>query len=183
SRADCMTPPKWRPWTRFTCYDLAALVSVVSAQKIQSKSSPPNELVMRLLHAFADTLSVNRHQAAAPLANFSGDEYRLDVARIHQVHDDSRRIVQRPDIETIGPQDDDICFFARTERADLAVEISATSPLDGRKFEDVATRQQRRQVLLAIAPALQHEITLRDGGQPHDREEIRRERHGVIRTE
>jgi hypothetical protein len=40
---------------------ISQFFSVVSAQKIQSKPSAPNKLIMRLLHAFADTLSVNPH--------------------------------------------------------------------------------------------------------------------------
>jgi len=104
------------------------------------KSSAPNDGITRLLHSLADALLVNTHEAAVPLANFSGDKDGLDMARIHEIHDGSWRIVQRPDVETIGPQDEDVRLFARAERADFAVEISTTGTLDGAEFEDLSTR-------------------------------------------
>ena len=105
------------------------------------------------------------------------------MAGVHEIDDCSRRIVERPDIESIGAQDDDVGVLARAQRADLAVEVCTTGTLDGGELEHLPTRQQRRQVLLAVAPTLQDEIALRDGGRSHEREEIRRERHGVIGAE
>src|SRR2546430_510488 len=154
-----------------------------SAQKVHLKSSPLKDRITGLLHESAHALRVDAHEAAAPFANFPGDKDGLHVAGVHEIDDRSRRIVERPDIESIGAQDDDVGVLARAQRAGLAVEVGTTSTLDGGELEHLPTRQQRRQVLLAVAPALQHEIALRDGGRSHEREEIRRERHGVIGAE
>src|SRR5205809_4657423 len=79
-----------------------------SAQKVHLKSSPAQDRITRLLHESAHALRVDAHEAAAPFANFPGDKDGLDVAGVHEIDDRSRRIVERPNIESIGAQDDDV---------------------------------------------------------------------------
>ena len=57
--------------------------------------------------------------------------------------------------EPVGPQHDDVGLLAGRERADLAVEVGAARALDGGELEHVAAGEQRRQVLLAVARALE----------------------------
>src|SRR5262249_55028185 len=61
-------------------------------------------------------------------ANFSGDKDALDVARIHEIHDGSWRIVQRPDVETIGPQDEDVRLFPGLSVPTLPSRLAQRAP-------------------------------------------------------
>ena len=78
---------------------------------------------------------------------------------VHEVYNCSGGIVQRPNIDAVGPQDEEVGLLAGGQPADLAIEIGASRALDGGKLEQLPARQKRRQVLLAAASALQHEMS------------------------
>jgi len=56
---------------------------------------------------------------------------------IHQIDDGHGCIVERPDIEPIGAQHDDIGLLAGGERPDFAVEIGAACTIDSGEFEHI----------------------------------------------
>ena len=77
-------------------------------------------------------------------------------------------------------QHDDVGLLAGRQRADLAVEVGAAGALDGGEFEHVAAGEQRRQVLLALAHALQDMQALQVEGRPHEPEHVLRHRRAVV---
>src|SRR5262249_23800345 len=81
--------------------------------------------VTRLLHHPAHARDVDTNEVAAPLLHLAGDEDAVDIARVHQVDDDARHIVERPDVEPVGAEQDDVGFLAGRERADLVLEMAA----------------------------------------------------------
>src|SRR5713226_4725585 len=114
--------------------------AVASAEQIHPKSGTPDDGIARLLHQSADALPVDADQAASPFAHLAGDEDGLDMAGVHEIHHGSRRIVERPDVESIGLEHHDVGILAGAERPDLAVEVGAASALDGGELEDLPTR-------------------------------------------
>src|SRR5262249_57320434 len=101
-------------------------------------------------------------------------------AWVHEIHHDAGRVGERPAIETIGREYEDIGILARRERADLAVRVRATGPLDGGEFEHVAAGEERRQVLLALARALKDEQALQRERRAHDGEKILSKSHPMV---
>lgn len=105
------------------------------------------------------------------------------MAWVHNANDCARRAVNRPDLGHVRPQQDQIGFLARRKTARLMIEVGTTSALDRREFQYVPRGQQRRQILLAVALALQNQCTLQCHCRAHDRERILRHRRVDVRTE
>ena len=83
---------------------------------------------------------IDSDQASAPLLHLARDEHRLDMARVHQIDHRAERVVDRPEVETVGLQHDDVGILARRQRADLRVEIGAARAL-GRVANSSTSRQ------------------------------------------
>src|ERR1044072_1153970 len=103
---------------------------------------------MRLGCETHDARRVDSDERPAPLLRLAGDEYRLDVARIHKIDHGAEGIAHRPKIEAVGPEHNDVGILARREHADLRIEIGATGALKGREFEHLAAGEKRWNILL-----------------------------------
>src|SRR6266478_9652655 len=144
----------------------------LSTEEVHLKAGPAHHGVARLLSQPEDARRIDAYEVAPPLPRLAGNEHAVDISRVHEIHDRAWRIVERPDIEPVGLEHDDVGFLSGGERADLALEACAASASDRGELEHLPAGQQRRQVLLAVARALEDEQTLEGEGRPHDRKEV-----------
>src|SRR5262249_30203147 len=126
-----------------------------SGEQIDLELGATHDRITRLLYGPDDACDVDADEAAAPFFDLAGNEDRLDVARIHEVHHGAGRVAERPDVEPIGLKHNDIGFLAGRERADLAVDVGAAGTRDCAELQQIAAGEQRRKILLALAGTLQ----------------------------
>src|SRR6266540_5195012 len=112
-------------------------LALSSAEEIDRKAGPAHEGVARLLDRAEHARHVDSHQVAPPLPHLSGDEDGLDMAGVHEVHDRPGCVVERPHVDAVGPQHDDVGVLAGGQRADLVVEVGAARALDRGALEHV----------------------------------------------
>src|SRR5882672_5463045 len=127
------------------------------AKQIHRKAGAAEQTVARVGGKAHHPSRIDADKGAAPFFHAAGDEDGIDMAGVHQIDGGAIGVVERPDVEAIGLQKQDVGILAGRQRADLAFEIGAARALDGGEFEHLATGEQLRRVLLAIADALQDE--------------------------
>src|SRR5258705_7936954 len=98
----------------------ATPVSLLPKQ-IHRKADSAQQTVARIGRKAHHPRRVDADEGAAPFLHAAGDERGIDVTRVHQIDGGAVGVVERPDVEAVRLQEQDVGILAGRQLADFAV--------------------------------------------------------------
>src|SRR3990172_6204078 len=131
-----------------------------------------HHVIAGLVGHFSDPVQIHPQQLPVAFQGLAGDKDRVHVAGIHSPDHRANRIVDGEDVGAIRAQHDNVCLFARRQGAGLVCQAVGARPFDGGEFQQVASRQGRGHVALALHLLVEKQSVLQGDDRAHLREHV-----------